>query len=59
VLELQKAALPAIAAAQKVVNADILRAQAVSKRAGAAQKKVIRVRYAASQEALRTPRPSM
>ena len=58
-LELQKAALPAIAAAQKVVDADILRAQTLSKRASAAQKKVIRVRYAASQEALRTPRPSM
>lgn len=58
-LALQKAALPAIEAAQKVVDADNLRARELAKRAGATQKKVIRVRYAASQEALRTSRPSM
>jgi len=58
-LALQKAALPAIAAAQKVVDADSRRAYELSKRAGALQKKVIRVRSAASQEALRTARPSM
>lgn len=57
--ELQKAALPAIAAAQNAVKADVLRARELSRRASAAQKKVIRVRYATSQEALRTPRPSM
>ncbi len=58
-LSLQKAALPAIAAAQKVVKADSRLAYQLSRRVGALQKKVIRVRRAASQEALRTPRPSM
>jgi len=58
-LALQEAALPAITAAQKVVKADNRRAYELSRRAGALQKKVIRVRRAASQEALRTPRPSM
>lgn len=51
--------MPAIEAAQKVVDADRRRALELAKRASAAQKKVIRVRYAASQEALRTSRPSM
>lgn len=58
-LALQKAAIPAIEAAQKVVKADSRRAYELSKRAGALQKKVIRVRRATSQEALRTSRPSM
>ena len=58
-LALQKAALPAIEAAKKVVRADSRRAYEMSKRAGPLQKKVIRVRLAASREALRTPRPSM
>ena len=43
-LALRKAALPAILAAQKVVKADNRRAYAATKRAGALQKKVIRVR---------------
>lgn len=58
-LALQKAALPAIEVAKKVIKADNRRAYQLAKRAGALQKKVIYVRRAASQEALRTPRPSM
>lgn len=56
---MQRAALPAIAAAKKVVIADRKRAILAIKRARGLEKKVIRVRRASSRQALRAPRPSM